>query len=134
MGRPIPVDVPMVEVELVKQAPAVQGAPAHPAPAPAHRRHAATRALRRSAGAVALDSRRRASRPRRPPVRIGNAERDLDPLWVTGDHVMPPAPDAAYRNRPPAYPPQAARAGEQGVVQPADPGFACGTARRGADR
>lgn len=35
---------------------------------------------------------------------------------VTGDHVIPAAPDKKARNRPPAYPEESARRGEHGAV------------------
>lgn len=52
-----------------------------------------------------------------PEVNLGAAAQDVDPLTVTGDNVVPPAPDARYRNLPPHYPAAAARVGAQGTVQ-----------------
>lgn len=55
--------------------------------------------------------------PPPPAVNIGNGPEQSDPLTVTGDNVVPPAPDSRFRNQPPPYPPDAARAGAEGTVQ-----------------
>ncbi len=118
VGRAMPIEVRPVEVELVKQARAVKGAPAAPASAPADATAATPPPPPAGDQQAAAPSVPEQGQPAAPvSVRIGNADRDLDALWVTGQNVLPPAPDAAFRNRPPAYPPQAAHAGEQGVVR-----------------
>ncbi len=38
-------------------------------------------------------------------------------MIVTGDNVVPPGPDARYRNLPPHYPAAAAQSGAEGTVQ-----------------
>lgn len=55
--------------------------------------------------------------PAPPAVNIGNGPEQSSPLVVTGDNIVPPAPDSRYRNLPPNYPPEAARAGAEGTVQ-----------------
>lgn len=55
--------------------------------------------------------------PPPPAVNIGNGPEQNDPLTVTGDNVVPPEPDARYRNLPPRYPADAARVGAEGTAQ-----------------
>ena len=49
-------------------------------------------------------------------VNLGNSDEDQEALSVTGDNVVPPRPDAVFRNKPPVYPAAAARRGREGVV------------------
>ncbi len=51
-----------------------------------------------------------------PAVNLGDSDQWLDGLLVTGQNVVPPKPNAAYRNRPPRYPAEAARRGAEGTV------------------
>lgn len=121
-GLPIagrnPAEVPPIEVELVQEPPMRQGAPAT---AETPRAEAAAEAPPRTS-----DGDADAAPPPAPPgparaehsaaVNLGDGPRDLEGMTVTGDHVVPPEPDSAYRNRPPAYPAEAARVGAQGTV------------------
>lgn len=56
-------------------------------------------------------------KPPPPNVNLGNGPEQSDPLTVTGDNVVPPEPDARYRNQPPRYPAEAARLGAEGTAQ-----------------
>ena len=118
VGSRAPDMVPPIEVELVQQAPMQQGAAASdtaPPPAPDPPAPAAAEApplppppppqaaADRPAGA--------------PSINLGDGPRDLEGLSVIGDNVVPPAPDALFRNKPPVYPAAAARQGAEGVVQ-----------------
>lgn len=113
----LPKEVPPLEVELVQQASAQRGAapapPSPPPPSPASPPAQSTGDL-----AARPPEQPRPEEPTQPAaVNLGDADRDLDPLIVTGEHVVPPAPDALFRNKPPGYPAEAARAGEQGMVR-----------------
>lgn len=137
-GRSLPPPEKPLEVEMVQQEEHVRGAPPPPAPAPAaESRPAPPRAAsppspslpqaksapEQAAAAPPLSPSAPPSRPQPPAkttppaVNLGNAAEDLDALSVTGDNIVPPAPDARYRNEPPRYPPKAARIGAEGTVQ-----------------
>ncbi|MBV9784342.1 MAG: energy transducer TonB [Acidisphaera sp.] len=50
-----------------------------------------------------------------PSIRLGDTG-ELGTGLVSGDNVIPAAPDSTVRNKPPAYPVEAARRGEEGDV------------------
>jgi periplasmic protein TonB len=110
-GRPAD-DVPLVEVELVQQAPMQQGAAERQAGRPADPGQEPGAETPQLSAPPA-----QAARPAPAEVNLGNGSRDLEALSVTGENVVPPAPDALFRNRPPAYPVAAARARAEGTVQ-----------------
>jgi len=109
-------EAPPIEVELVQQRDAVQGArPADAASAPvpvAHPLSADAEAGSRPAGRPPMAA------EAAPPVAVslGDVDETLDGMDVTGQGIVPPGPDNAFRNQPPAYPIQAARVGAQGTV------------------
>ncbi|GAC1344118.1 MAG: hypothetical protein NVSMB18_21160 [Acetobacteraceae bacterium] len=113
-----PVEVPPIEVELVQEPPMRQGAPA--TAEASHAEAAPADSVRASDGDAAAAPAPPAPDPARgeqsTAVNLGDGPRDLEGMSVTGDHVVPPEPDSAYRNRPPAYPQEAARVGAQGTV------------------
>ena len=140
-----PPDEPL-EVEMIQQPEKVRGAPpppasASPTPAPPTPESKAAPAQTASQPTPKLPPAKDApaetaaapsapspqSSPQSPPqppaeqtaptVNLGNAGEDLDALTVTGKDVVPPAPDARYRNQPPHYPQKAAKAGAEGTVQ-----------------
>ncbi|HYZ64718.1 MAG TPA: energy transducer TonB [Acetobacteraceae bacterium] len=114
-GRPAD-DVPLIEVELVQQAPMQEGGtPIEAVAAPAARPEQPPPEPQAEAQtpAPAPPTRHEAA----AAVNLGSGPRDLEALAVTGENVVPPAPDSLYRNRPPSYPADAARAGAQGTVQ-----------------
>lgn len=49
-------------------------------------------------------------------VNLGDAAEDQDDLLVTGANVKPARPEAAFHNKPPAYPADAVRRGSEGTV------------------
>jgi protein TonB len=98
-GGPVPDDVPMIEVELVQQAPMQVGAARSEPAAPEGQEGAGTATARPEA------------------VNLGDGPFDMDPLSVTGENIIPATPDSAFHNRPPSYPPMAARMGAEGTVQ-----------------
>ncbi len=57
-----------------------------------------------------------AAKPAAAAVNLGDAEETRDGMDVTGRGVIPPRPDSAFRNQPPAYPLEAARQRAQGTV------------------
>ncbi len=128
-GRSLPPPDKPLEVELVQQPAEQKGAPPPP-PVPSPESAPAASAAAPSPPAppvpeapaptarAAAPSKPNPATPRPPPaVNLGEGMRDSDPLTVTGDNVVPPAPDARFRNLPPRYPPGAARAGIEGTVQ-----------------
>ena len=112
-GRPNAAQAPPIEVELVQEPAATAGAaPDTPSPAmgstdPAEPEPDGVKPARPLATQAA---------PALAAVRLGDSNQSLEGLSVTGEHVVPPRPDAAYRNRPPRYPIEAARRGEAGTV------------------
>ena len=114
-ARP-PAEIGPVEVELIEQPPAEQGASAAQTP------QAVAQAAERSADAGEMPA-APPSTPIQPrqqtaaAVHLGNAPEELEALSVRGENIVPPAPDALYRNKPPIYPAAAARAGAQGTVK-----------------
>jgi protein TonB len=115
----VPDAVPPIEVELVQQEAVQRGtaptgqAPASTPPMPPQARQ--PQGELDPAPPPAPPAPKQEATP--PEVNLGNGPQDLDPLTVTGDNIVPPAPDARYRNQPPGYPADAARAGAQGTVQ-----------------
>jgi protein TonB len=136
--RPLPPPNEPLEVEMIQQPEQVRGAPPPPAPAPPTPESKAAPAQTASPPPPPLPQAKDApaetaagqpsapspqSRPQppakqtAPTVNLGNAGEDLDALTVTGKDVVPPAPDARYRNLPPHYPQKAAKLGAEGTVQ-----------------
>lgn len=115
----MPDAAPPIEVELVQQEAMQRGAaptpsaPSAPPPAPPQALHPRGELAPPPPPAPPAPARNTAP----PEVNLGNGPQDLDPLTVTGDNIVPPAPDARYRNQPPPYPADAARAGAEGTVQ-----------------
>jgi protein TonB len=105
-------DQPPIEVELVEQAPMQQGGMSAQEPAPSTPGRP-TENGDAAAAAPASQQQRAAA----PAINLGNGPRDLEGLTVRGENVVPPAPDAVFRNKPPAYPQAAAQAGAEGTVQ-----------------
>ncbi len=110
-------EAPPVEVELVQQRDATQGAtpvtaaastpvPA-PEPVPPDAETAPRPAGSPAPPAVAAPA---------AAVNLGDADESRDGMDVTGRNVVPPGPDSAFRNQPPTYPNEAARLGAQGTV------------------
>ncbi len=137
-GRTLPPPEKPLEIVMVQQQEQVRGAPPPPAPAPTpapESKAAPAQAARppspplpqaKSAPEQAAAPPSAPITPTRPQppvekvapaVNLGNAAEDLEALSVTGENVVPPAPDARYRNEPPRYPPKAARVGAEGTVQ-----------------
>lgn len=137
-GRTLPPPEKPLEIEMVQQPAETRGAPPPPAPAPPtpDSKPAPAQAASRPTPALpaakdapaqtaaapppsqpAPQSRPQPAAPTAPTVNLGNAGEDLDPLSVTGDNIVPPAPDARYRNQPPHYPAKAAKIGAEGTVQ-----------------
>ncbi len=107
--------MPPIEVELVQQAAQVRGSAPTPPSAPTPARPPAPAGPAQTAAAPPSPP---APKPAPPAaVNLGSGPDDVDPLTVTGEHVVPPAPDSAFRNRPPPYPADAARIGAEGTVQ-----------------
>ena len=107
-----------IEVELVQQPDATQGAPASaPRPeatsVPPAQQPAPPEA---DASPVPAGSPAPAAKPATAAVNLGDAEETRDGMDVTGRGVVPPRPDSAFRNQPPAYPLEAARQRAQGTV------------------
>ena len=107
-----------IEVELVQQPDATQGAPASaPTPGaasvPPARQPAPPEADAAPAPAATPAP---AAKPAAAAVNLGDAEETRDGMDVTGRGVIPPRPDSAFRNQPPAYPLEAARQRAQGTV------------------
>ena len=136
-GRTLPPPVPPLEIEMVQQSAETRGAPPVPTAAPSPTKPPAPAAppspdapplppkpqapapATPAPPASAAAQARQPTQPQRaaPEVNLGNAAQDLDPLIVTGDNVVPPRPDARYRNLPPHYPAAAAKTGAEGTVQ-----------------
>lgn len=138
-GRTLPPPDKPLEIEMVQQPAQVRGAPPPPTPAPPAPDSKAAPAQTASLPTPPLPQNKEApaqtiaappasspglqSRPQppakqtAPAVNLGNAAEDLDALSVTGENVVPPAPDARYRNQPPHYPAKAAKVGAEGTVQ-----------------
>ena len=107
-----------IEVELVQQPDATQGAPAaSPKPEAASAPPAQSPAPP-EADAVPMPAATPApaAKPAAAAVNLGDAEETRDGMDVTGRGVVPPRPDSAFRNQPPAYPLEAARQRAQGTV------------------
>lgn len=107
-----------IEVELVQQPDATQGAPAsaprtEAASVPPAQQPAPPEA---DASPVPAGSPAPAAQPATAAVNLGDAEDTRDGMDVTGRGVVPPRPDSAFRNQPPAYPLEAARQRAQGTV------------------
>lgn len=112
------VDAPPIEVELVQQPGATQGAPATApkaatASVPPLQQPAPPEA---DATPLPTGTSAPASKPDAAAVNLGDAEEARDDMDVTGRGVVPPRPDSAFRNQPPAYPVEAARQHAQGTV------------------
>jgi len=115
-GRDGPVEAPPIEVELVQQSDTTQGdarADAARTPEP----------VAEPTPADADSAPRLAGGPRVAPgpassaaVNLGDADETQDGIDVTGQGVILPGPDSAFRNQPPTYPIEAARIGAQGKV------------------
>ena len=112
-------EAPPIEVELVQQPGATQGAPAV-----APKAAAASTPLAQQPAPPEADAEPMPARSPAPPskpeaaaaVNLGDAEETRDDMDVTGRGVVPPRPDSAFRNQPPAYPIEAARQHMQGTV------------------
>ena len=111
-------EAPPIEVELVQQPDAAQGAPAMAPKADTASLPAAQQPVPpeadvapRPAGSPAP-----ASKPAAAAVNLGDAAETRDGMDVTGRGVVPPRPDSAFRNQPPAYPIEAARQHAEGTV------------------
>jgi len=114
-GRP-PAEIGPLEVELIEQPPTEQGASAAQPPQPVAQppeRSADSGDIPAAPPSAPIRPRQRAA----AAVNLGNAPEELEPLSVRGENIVPPAPDALYRNKPPVYPAAAARAGAHGTVQ-----------------
>jgi protein TonB len=111
-------EAPPIEVELVQQPGATQGAPAAAPKAAAASVPSAQQPAPPEADAAPLPagSPAPASKPAAAAVNLGDAEETRDDMDVTGRGVVPPRPDSAFRNQPPAYPIAAARQHAQGTV------------------
>lgn len=137
-GRTLPPPEKPLEIEMVQQPAQTRGTPPPPAPAPGapDSKPAPVQAASRPAPALpeaksapaqiaaapppsqpAPPAKPQQAAPTAPTVNLGNAGEDLDALSVTGENVVPPAPDARYRNQPPHYPAKAAKIGAEGTVQ-----------------
>ncbi len=109
-------EAPPIEVELVQQADTTQGGtPAKEASTPAP--------VEQPMPADAEEAPRPAGGPRTSAdpaspaaVNLGDADETQDGMDVTGRGIIPPRPDSAFRNQPPAYPMEAARVGATGTV------------------
>ena len=111
-------DAPPIEVELVQQPDATQGAPAVAPKAEAASVPLAQQPAPPDADAAPLPDATPApaSKSAAAAVNLGNAEETQDGMDVTGRGVIPPSPDSAFRNQPPAYPIEAARQHAEGTV------------------
>jgi len=115
-----PATPPSFEVEMVDQAAAVQGASAAPSaepvppPAPDMPSDPDPGPTSDPLPPKAAPE-TRAPRPE-PQVNLSGGDEDRNPMFVTGDHVVPARPDGRMQNKAPAYPPDAARRGSQGLV------------------
>ena len=107
-----------IEVELVQQPDATEGAPASAAEAEAASVPPASQPAPPEADAAPApaDSPAPASKPAAAAINLGDADETRDGMDVTGRGVVPPRPDSAFRNQPPAYPMEAARQHAQGTV------------------
>jgi len=110
-------EAPPVEVELVQQRDATQGATpvtaaaSTPVPAPEPVPPDAETAPRPAGSPAPPEVAASAA-----AVNLGDADESRDSMDVTGRNVVPPGPDSAFRNQPPTYPNDAARLGAQGTV------------------
>ncbi len=111
-------EAPPIEVEVVQQPGATQGAPAVAPKADAASVPSAQQPAPPEADAAPLPagSPAQASKPAAAAVNLGDAEETRDDMDVTGRGVVPPRPDSAFRNQPPVYPIEAARQHAQGTV------------------
>ena len=112
-------EAPPIEVELVQQPDATQGAPATVPKAEAVSAPRAQQPAPPEADTAPLPagSPAPASEPAAAAVNLGDAEDTRDGMDVTGRGVIPPSPDSAFRNQPPTYPIEAARQHAQGTVR-----------------
>ena len=106
---PLPQPEPPIEVEMIQTPAMVQGVAAPP-PTPPQPEPPPPQAGESAAPSVPPPP------PQQPNVNIGNGPEQSDPLVVTGDNIVPPAPDSRFRNQPPGYPAAAARVGAEGTV------------------
>ncbi len=111
-------EAPPIEVELVQQPDATQGAPATAPEPEADNLPSAQQPVppEKDAAPLPAASPAPAPEPASAAVNLGNAEETQDGMDVTGRGVVPPRPDSAFRNQPPAYPIEAARQGAEGTV------------------
>ena len=109
-----------IEVELVQQPDVTQGAPASAPEPEAASVPPAPQLAPPEADAVPVPvpaaTPAPAAKPAAAAVNLGEAEETRDGMDVTGHGVVPPRPDSAFRNQPPAYPLEAARQRAQGTV------------------
>ena len=106
-----------IEVELVQQPDATQGAPASAPKAEVASVPPAQQPAPPEADAAPVPAAIPAPAPKpAAAVNLGDAEETRDGMDVTGRGVIPPRPDSAFRNQPPAYPLEAARQRAQGTV------------------
>jgi protein TonB len=111
-------EAPPIEVELVQQPDATQGTPVvaptvEAASVPPSQQSTFPE---KDTAPVPVGSPAPASEPASAAVNLGDAEETRDGMDVTGRGVVPPSPDSAFRNQPPAYPIEAARQHAQGTV------------------
>ena len=106
-----------IEVELVQQPDATQGAPASAPKTEVASVPPAQQPAPPEADAAPVPAAIPAPAPKpAAAVNLGDAEETRDGMDVTGRGVIPPRPDSAFRNQPPAYPLEAARQRAQGTV------------------
>ncbi len=110
---PAPVQAPPVEVELIQQPEAVAGAQPQPGEGADAQQAPQPRETKGEAAPTETTPSRSASQA---AVHLGTNRELMEGMFVTGEHVVPPRPNATYRNRPPRYPLEAARRGEEGTV------------------
>ena len=116
---------PVFEVELVDQAPKVQGAPAEAEPTQPPPSPPIPRPPPQPAGELPSPPppapQPTEEAPPGPPVvpstvNIGGDDVDQEGLTVSGPNVVPPRPDALFHNKPPGYPAEAVRRHAEGTV------------------
>ena len=111
-------EAPPIEVELVQQPDAAQGAPAVAPEAEAASVPRAQQPAPPKADTAPLPAGNPApASETAAAVNLGDAEEARDGMDVTGRGVIPPSPDSAFRNQPPPYPAEAARQHAQGTVR-----------------
>ena len=97
-------EAPLVEVELVQQAPTQEGAATAEAAQPPPVPDSPAPASPPDGGLPPPTSASPPGRTGSPPVNLGDADHTQNSLSVTGENIVPPAPDSVFRNRPPSYP------------------------------